>query len=56
MGNSRMLSHLVPSTDLQPASIVEGELKGFIPCFVLHQWGEVSVTTYGVVRINKGQS
>lgn len=51
-----MLSHLVPSTDFQPASIEQGVLKGFILCCLLHQWSEVNVATYGAVGINKGQN
>lgn len=43
MADSSMLSHLVPSTDFQPASIEQGVLEGSIPCCLLlerdHHWG-----------------
>lgn len=35
MADSRMLSHLVPSTGFQPASIEQGVLGEFILCCLL---------------------
>lgn len=54
--NVRMLPHLVPSTDFQPASIEQVVLKGFVLCCLFHQWNEEYVTSCGAEDINKGQN